>query len=294
MSVVPRQGDGKVTVPELLQRKSSAAESPSQKIVCLAAYDYPTARLADEAGIDVILVGDSLGMVVLGYDSTLPVTLDEMLHHTRAVRRGTRRALVVADMPYGSYHTDNAESLRNAVRFVKEAGAEAVKVEGGERRLELIARLTEAEIPVMGHVGLTPQSLNALGGYRVQGKTTDAAEQLLRDAHAVEAAGAFAVVLEAVPRDLAARITQELRIPTIGIGAGPECDGQILVVHDLLGLIFTQTPKFARQYANVGETISNALRDYCADVRTGSFPTDAESYHSGPPTKTKKPVYIDC
>jgi 3-methyl-2-oxobutanoate hydroxymethyltransferase len=294
MSVVPRQGDGKVTVPELLQRKSSAAEFPSQKIVCLAAYDYPTARLADEAGIDVILVGDTLGMVVLGYDNTLPVTMDEMLHHARAVRRGTRRALVVADMPYGSYHTDNAESLRNAVRFVKEAGAEAVKVEGGERRLDLIARLTEAEIPVMGHVGLTPQSLNALGGYRVQGKTTDAAEQLLRDARAVEAAGAFAVVLEAVPRDLAARITRELRIPTIGIGAGPECDGQILVVHDLLGLIFTPTPKFARQYANVGETISNALRDYCADVRTGSFPTDAESYHSGPPTKTKKPVYIDC
>jgi 3-methyl-2-oxobutanoate hydroxymethyltransferase len=294
MSVIPRQGDGKVTVPELLQRKSSAADSPSQKIVCLAAYDYPTARLADEAGIDVILVGDSLGMVVLGYESTLPVTLDEMLHHTRAVRRGTRRALVVADMPYGSYHTDTSESLRNAVRFVKEAGAEAVKVEGGERRLELIAKLTEAEIPVMGHVGLTPQSLNALGGYRVQGKTADAAEQLLRDAHAVEAAGAFAVVLEAVPRDLAARITRELRIPTIGIGAGPDCAGQILVVNDLLGLTFTQTPKFARQYAAVGETISNALRDYCGDVRSGNFPSDAESYHSGQPAKTKKSVYIDC
>ena len=203
-------GDGKITVPALLQRKS-AADSPSQKIICLTAYDYPTARLLDEAGVDVILVGDSLGMVVLGYDSTLPVTLDEMIHHTRAVRRGTRRALVVADMPYGSYHTDTAESLRNAVRFVKEAGAEAVKVEGGERRLELIARLTEAEIPVMGHVGLTPQSVNALGGYRVQGKTPDAAEQLLRDARAVEAAGAFAVVLEAVPRELAAQITRELQ-----------------------------------------------------------------------------------
>jgi 3-methyl-2-oxobutanoate hydroxymethyltransferase len=298
MSVVPRQGDGKVTVPDLLQRKSSAADSspqdPSQKIVCLAAYDYPTSRLADEAGVDLILVGDSLGMVVLGYESTLPVTLEEMLHHTRAVRRGTRRALVVADMPYGSYHTDTAESLRNAVRFVKEGGAEAVKVEGGERRLELIARLTEAEIPVMAHVGLTPQSLNALGGYRVQGKTADAAEQLMRDARAVEAAGAFAVVLEAVPRDLAARITRELRIPTIGIGAGPDCDGQILVVNDLLGLTFSQTPKFARQYANVGETISNAVRDYCADVRSGAFPSDAESYHSGQATKSKKPVYIDC
>jgi 3-methyl-2-oxobutanoate hydroxymethyltransferase len=294
MSVVPRQGDGKVTVPDLVRRKSSAADSSSQKIVCLAAYDYPTSRLADEAGIDVILVGDSLGMVVLGYESTLPVTLDEMLHHTRAVRRGTRRALVVADMPYGSYHTDTSESLRNAVRFVKEAGAEAVKVEGGERRLELIAKLTEAEIPVMGHIGLTPQSLNALGGFRVQGKTADAAEQLIRDAGAVEAAGAFAVVLEAVPRDLAARITAELRIPTIGIGAGPDCDGQILVVNDLLGLTFMQTPKFARQYAHVGEVISNALGEYLADVRSGSFPSDSESYHSGQVAKTKKPIYIDC
>jgi 3-methyl-2-oxobutanoate hydroxymethyltransferase len=294
MSVVPSPGSGKVTVPELLQRKSLAADSPSQKIVCLAAYDYPTARLADEAGVDVILVGDSLGMVVLGYESTLPVTLEEMLHHTRAVRRGTRRALVVADMPYGSYHTDTAESLRNAVRFVKEAGAEAVKVEGGERRLELIARLTEAEIPVMGHVGLTPQSLNALGGYRVQGKSADAAEQLIRDARAVEAAGAFAVVLEAVPRELAAQITRELRIPTIGIGAGPDCDGQILVVNDLLGLTFTQTPKFARQYAKVGEIISKAVQEYCDDVRSGDFPSDAESYHAGQPAKSKKPIYIDC
>ena len=294
MSVVPNAGNGKITVPELLQRKSSAADSPSQKIVCLTAYDYPTARLADDAGVDVILVGDSLGMVVLGYESTLPVTLEEMLHHTRAVRRGTRRALVVADMPYGSYHTDTAESLRNAVRFVKEAGAEAVKVEGGERRLELIARLTEAEIPVMGHVGLTPQSLNALGGYRVQGKSVDAAERLLRDARSVEAAGAFAVVLEAVPRELAAQITRELHIPTIGIGAGPDCDGQILVVNDLLGLTFAQTPKFARQYANVGEVISNAVREYCDDVRSGDFPSDAESYHAGQPAKTKKPIYIDC
>jgi 3-methyl-2-oxobutanoate hydroxymethyltransferase len=294
MSVVPNAGSGKITVPELLQRKSSAADSLSQRIVCLAAYDYPTARLADEAGVDVILVGDSLGMVVLGYDSTLPVTLEEMLHHTRAVRRGTRRALVVADMPYGSYHTDTAESLRNAVRFVKEAGAEAVKVEGGERRLELIAKLTEAEIPVMGHVGLTPQSLNALGGYRVQGKTVDAAQQLLRDAHAVEAAGAFSVVLEAVPRELAAQITSELRIPTIGIGAGPDCDGQILVVNDLLGLTFSQTPKFARQYAAVGEIISKAVQEYCDDVRSGSFPADRESYHAGQPAKSKKPIYIDC
>jgi 3-methyl-2-oxobutanoate hydroxymethyltransferase len=280
--MVPNPGNGKITAPDLLQRKarSAGSHSDSPKITCLTAYDYPTARLLDEAGVDVILVGDSLGMVVLGHENTLSVTIEEMLHHTRAVRRGTRRALLVADMPYGSYHTDIADSLHNAMRFVKEAGAEAVKVEGGERRLELIARLTEAEIPVMGHVGLTPQSVNALGGYRVQGKTPDAAEQLIRDARAVEASGAFAVVLEAVPRELAAQITRDLRIPTIGIGAGPDCDGQILVTHDLLGLTFGQTPKFARQYANAGEVISNAVREYCADVRGGTFPSDGESYHA--------------
>jgi 3-methyl-2-oxobutanoate hydroxymethyltransferase len=264
--------------------------------VCLTAYDYPTARLLDEAGVDVILVGDSLSMVVLGHESTLPVTLEDMLHHTRAVRRGTRRALVVSDMPFGSYHTDTAESLRNAVRFVKEAGAEAVKVEGGERRLELIARLTEAEIPVMGHVGLTPQSVNALGGYRVQGKTRDAAEHLIRDARAVEAAGAFAVVLEAVPRELAAQITRELRIPTIGIGAGPDCDGQILVLHDILGLTFHPVPKFARQYADVGRIISDAVREYCEDVKTGTFPSDGESYHAARTLKEEEkeaPVNTD-
>jgi 3-methyl-2-oxobutanoate hydroxymethyltransferase len=294
MSVLPNAGSEKITVPGLLQRKSAAADSQTneQKITCLTAYDYPTARLLDEAGVDVLLVGDSLGMVVLGYENTLPVTIDEMLHHTRAVRRGTRRALVVADMPYGSYHTDNSESIRNAVRFVKEAGAEAVKIEGGERRLELIVRLTEAEIPVMGHVGLTPQSVNALGGYRVQGKTPDAAEQLLRDAHAVEAAGAFAVVLEAVPRELAAQITRELRIPTIGIGAGPDCDGQILVVHDLLGLTLHQTPKFARQYADIGAVISSAVREYCDDVRSGGFPSDEESYHAAQQTRTRKNMPI--
>lgn len=294
MSIVPNAGDGKVTVPDILQRKTAAVGSQDkiQKITCLTAYDYPTARLLDEAGVDVLLVGDSLGMVVLGYENTLPVTIEEMLHHTKAVRRGAHRALVVADMPYGSYHTDNAESLRNAVRFVKEAGAEAVKIEGGERRLELIARLTEAEIPVMGHVGLTPQSVNALGGYRVQGKTPATAEQLLRDARAVEAAGAFAAVLEAVPRELAAQITSELRIPTIGIGAGPECDGQVLVVNDLLGLTFQQTPKFARQYANVGEAISKAVRQYCADVRGGSFPSDAESYHMPQTVKNRKTISI--
>jgi len=282
MSTALRAGNGKMTVPDIQHRKSPST-APSgeipQKITCLTAYDYPTARLLDEAGVDILLVGDSLGMVVLGYENTLPVTMEEMLHHVRAVRRGARHALVVADMPYGSYHAEIPESLRNAICFLKDAGAEAVKIEGGERRLELISRLVEAEIPVMGHVGLTPQSVHALGGFKVQGRTLEAAAQLLRDAHAVEAAGAFSVVLESVPRELAARITQELRIPTIGIGAGPECDGQVLVLHDLLGLSFGNLPKFARQYANLGEAMARAAREFSEDVRGGRFPSDAESYH---------------
>lgn len=292
MSVPSRLHDGKITVPSLLQRKTLAPQD-STRITCLTAYDYPTARLLDDAGVEVLLVGDSLGMVMLGHETTLPVTVDEMLHHTRAVRRGTRRALVVADMPFGSYHADIAESVRNAVRFVKEAGAEAVKVEGGERRLELIVRLTEAEIPVMGHIGLTPQSLHALGGFKVQGKTPDAAEQLVRDARAVEAAGAFAIVLEGIPRELAALITRELRIPTIGIGAGPDCDGQILVVNDILGLTFGAVPKFARQYTNLSEIISSAVREYCQDVRRGTFPSDKESYHMPEPRTQRREINID-
>jgi 3-methyl-2-oxobutanoate hydroxymethyltransferase len=292
MSVPSRISDGKITVPLLLQRKSLRPQDQT-KITCLTAYDYPTARLLDEAGVEVLLVGDSLGMVMLGHETTLPVTVDEMLHHTRAVRKGTRRALVVADMPFGSYHADISESVRNAVRFVKEAGAEAVKVEGGERRLELIVRLTEAEIPVMGHVGLTPQSLHAMGGFKVQGKTPDAAEHLIRDARAVEAAGAFAIVLEGIPRELAALITRELRIPTIGIGAGPDCDGQILVVNDLLGLTFSSVPKFARRYANLAELISSSVREYCSDVRCGSFPSDAESYHMPESKLSSKDINFD-
>jgi len=293
MSILPNMGNGKITVPDLMQRKSlSAANLANKKITCLTAYDYPSGRLMDEAGVDVVLVGDSVAMVELGHDSTLPLTLEEALHHTKAVRRGVQRALLVADMPYGTYHGDLSESLRNAMRFVKEGGAEAVKVEGGERRLELIARLTEAEIPVMGHVGLTPQSVNALGGYRVQGKTPATAEQLLRDARSVEAAGAFAIVLEAMPRELAAEITQALRIPTIGIGAGPDCDGQVLVLHDMLGLTFQDVPKFARRYANVGEIISNAVREYCADVQSGNFPADAESYHAPASMKGRKTIPI--
>ena len=293
MSIIPNGNSAKVTVPELLQRKSTAADSTNKKkITCLTAYDYPTARLMDEAGVDVVLVGDSVAMVVLGYESTLPLTMEEALHHTKAVRRGVQRALVVADMPFGTYQGDVNEALKNAVRFVKEAGAEAVKVEGGERRLEVIARLTESEIPVMGHVGLTPQSVNAMGGYRGQGKTERAAEQLLRDARAVEAAGAFSIVLEGIPRELATEITKSVRIPTIGIGAGPDCDGQILVLHDLLGLTFQEPPKFARRYANVGEVISQAVREYCADVQGGSFPSDAESYHAPSAIKSGKPIRI--
>jgi 3-methyl-2-oxobutanoate hydroxymethyltransferase len=283
MSAASNAGNGKVTVPDILQRKSSTGSLSGEglsKITCLTAYDYPTARLLDEAGVDILLVGDSLGMVVQGHENTLPVTLEEILYHTRAVSRGTKRALVVADMPYGSFHASVEESVRNAIRCVKEGGAEAVKIEGGERRLELITRLVEAEVAVMGHVGLTPQSLHALGGYRVQGKSMDAAEQVLRDAQAVEAAGAFAIVLEAIPRELAARITREVRIPTIGIGAGPECDGQVLVLHDMLGLTFEPPARFVRPYASLGGTITRAVQEYCADVREGRYPSDAECYHA--------------
>lgn len=281
MSVAAGQGNGKITVPEILSRKS--VQSPqipsSRKITCLTAYDYPTARLLDDAGVDILLVGDSLGMVVLGYENTLPVTLEEMLHHTRAVRRGTRHALLVADMPFGTYQGDTAEAVRNAIRFVKEAGAEAVKVEGGERKMDLIARLVDAQIPVMGHIGLTPQSQHLFGGFKVQGKSMQAAEQLFRDAQAIAAAGAFSVVLESIPRELAALITEKIPIPTIGIGAGPECDGQVLVFHDLVGLTPGKSPKFARRYADVAGTISRAARDYLDDVHSGSFPADAESFH---------------
>ena len=283
MGTALNAGNGKVTVPGILSRKRLSAAGFSEtnpKITCLTAYDYPTARLLDETGMDILLVGDSLGMVVLGEENTLAVTLDEVLLHLKAVRRATHRALVVADMPFGSFHVSMEESVRNAIRLVKEGGAEAVKVEGGERRLELISRLVEAEIPVMGHIGLTPQSIHAMGGFQVQGKTADSSAQLERDARAVEAAGAFAVVLESVPRDLAARITKSLRIPTIGIGAGPDCDGQILVFHDLVGFTSGRTPKFARRYADVSSVISKAVAEYCNDVRNGNFPSDDESFHA--------------
>jgi 3-methyl-2-oxobutanoate hydroxymethyltransferase len=264
----------KVTIPWVFERKFQG-----EKIACLTAYDYPTARLVDEAGLDIILVGDSLGEVVLGYDSTLPVTADEILHHLRAVRRGTRRALLVADLPYGSYHVGREEALRVAVRFLKEGGAEAVKLEGGRKRSALIRRLVHEEIPVMGHIGLTPQSVHALGGHRVQGKTLESAAELLADAQAVEDAGAFALVLEGIPRELAGIISRRLRIPTIGIGAGPDCDGQILVLHDLIGLTLGPAAKFVRPYADARELFRAACSGYREDVARGRYPNDQESYH---------------
>jgi len=246
-------------------------------ISALTAYDYATSRLVDECGIDMILVGDSLAQVVLGHDNTLSVTVDEMLHHTRAVRRAVRRALLVADMPFGSYHGTVAEGVGNAVRFLKEAGAEAVKIEGP--RIELVRALTDAEIPVVGHLGLTPQSVHRMGGYRVQGKTAAAADQLRADAHAVAEAGAGVLVLEGVPREVAARITAELEIPTIGIGAGPDCDGQILVFHDLINLTFAPAAKFVRRYADAAGLIRSAVEHYREDVEHRAFPSDEESYH---------------
>ncbi|HKO05451.1 MAG TPA: 3-methyl-2-oxobutanoate hydroxymethyltransferase [Candidatus Acidoferrales bacterium] len=282
MSILPSAGGGRVTVPEILSRKKFIPGQQAiteRKITSVTAYDYPTARLVDEAGVDIVLVGDSLAMAVLGYPNTLPVTLDEMLHHTRAVRRGVHRALLVADMPFGTFQNDAGDAVRNATRFVKEAGAEAVKIEGGERRMNLVGRMVEAEIPVMGHIGLTPQSLHALGGFRVQGKTAATAEALVRDAQALAAAGAFCIVIEAVPREIAARITKSVPVPTIGIGAGPECDGQVLVLSDLLGLTEGHTPKFVRRYADLRETIRGAVAQYVDDVQKGEFPSDAESYH---------------
>ncbi len=274
MSITTGDFRSKITALSVLEKKKR-----HELITCLTAYDYPSARLIDEAGIDMILVGDSLGMVMLGYENTLPVTVQEMLHHTRAVRRGVKHAFLIADMPYASYHVGIRDALRNAARFIKEGGAEAVKIEGGEKRARIVERLVDAEIPVVGHIGLTPQSLHAMGGYKVQGKTLKAVEQLMRDAVALERAGVCCVVLEGIPREVAGMITRELEIPTIGIGAGPECDGQVLVFHDLLGLTFTQAAKFVRRYADLGCAITNAVLAYKDDVKSGGFPSEAESYH---------------
>ncbi len=273
----------KVTAPMIRAMKGKS------RIGMLTAYDYPSARVADAAGADVLLVGDSLGMVVLGYPDTLSVTVDDMLHHTRAVVRGTKSALIVGDMPYLSYHVSVEESVRNAGRFIQ-AGAHAVKIEGAKPgRIRTIEAILEAEIPVMGHIGLTPQSVNALGGFKLQGKNAEDANRMIDEAHALERAGCFALVLECVPSELAAMITEQLTIPTIGIGAGPSCDGQVLVFHDVLGIYDGHTPKFVRQYAHVAQDMQAALAAYLADVRSGAFPDEAkESFHMASEEELKR------
>lgn len=273
MAYLKPQRPEKVTAPSL-----KASKERGEKLVCITAYDFPTAKVVDEAGIDIILVGDSIGNVVMGYGNTVPVTVEEIVMHTRAVRRGTQRALLVADMPYGSYHTGEDDAVRVALRLIKEGAAEAVKLEGGKKRAALVQRLVNEEIPVMGHIGLTPQAVNALGGYRVQGKTKDAAMQLIEDAKALEEAGAFAIVLEVIPREIAKIITETITIPTIGIGAGTECDIQVIVFHDLIGFSFGKLPRFVRQYANLRETITDAITRFAEDVRNGNYPNDEESY----------------
>ncbi|OGD09936.1 MAG: 3-methyl-2-oxobutanoate hydroxymethyltransferase [Candidatus Aminicenantes bacterium RBG_13_62_12] len=265
----------KVTVPALKAKKECG-----QKITALTAYDFPSARVVDEAGVDLILVGDSLGMVVLGYENTVPVTMEEMLHHTRAVTRAVRRALVVGDMPYFSFHLSRDETVRNASRFLKEGGAAAVKVEGASaKRLKLIEAMVEAEIPVLGHVGLTPQSIHHLGRFKVRGKCREEARQILDGALNLERAGVFAVVLECIPQELAREVTKRLRVPTIGIGAGPHCNGQILVFHDLTGFTTGYLPKFVKKYLDLHELLGGAVRDYARDVRSGAFPEEAHSFH---------------
>jgi len=264
----------KITVASLREKKLQ-----HQPITCLTAYDYASARLVDEASIDIVLVGDSLAMTMLGYPDTLSVTVEEMLHHTKAVRRGVKHALLVADMPYGSYHLGADDAVRNAARFVKEAGVEAVKIEGGEKRAELIRRVIDAEIPVAGHIGLTPQSVNVMGGYKVQGKSLAEIEQLMRDAVALDRAGVAFLVLEGIPREVAAMITAEVATPTIGIGAGPECDGQVLVIHDILNLTFAPPAKFVRRYGDAAALITDAVQSFREDVMSRQYPADNESYH---------------
>jgi 3-methyl-2-oxobutanoate hydroxymethyltransferase len=273
----------KVTVPVIKSMKSSV------RIGMLTAYDYPSAKVVDAAGADIILVGDSLGMVVLGYPDTLSVTVADMIHHTRAVVRGTQRALVVGDMPYLSYHVSIEESVRNAGEFIR-AGAHAVKIEGGKpSRISTISAILDAEIPVMGHIGLTPQSVNALGGFRMQGKGADEARRLVDEAVALEEVGCFSIVLECVPAELAAFITERISIPTIGIGAGPACDGQVLVLHDLLGIYDGHTPKFVRKYAHLADDMRVAIEAYLLDVREGRFPDVAtESFHVGGEEELKR------
>ncbi len=249
-----------------------------EKITMLTAYDYSTAKIVDEVGIPLILVGDSLGMVVLGYESTIPVTMDEMIHHTKAVVRGTKQAMVIGDMPFMTYHVSVDDALRNAARFIQEGGAQAVKLEGGVTVAEKVRRIMECGIPVMGHIGLTPQSIHQLGGFKVQGKTPEAAVRMLKDAQALDEAGAFAIVLETVPAPLATLITQEISIPTIGIGAGIGCDGQVQIINDMLGSFTDFIPKHAKQYAKLADIIRAAVTEYDNEVKAGTFPTDKQSF----------------
>jgi 3-methyl-2-oxobutanoate hydroxymethyltransferase len=272
----------KVYLPAIRKAKENG-----EKLVCLTAYDYPTARIVDEAGCDMILVGDSIGNVIHGYGNTIPVSLEEIESALIAVKRATERAMVIADLPYGTYHISADETVRNALRLMKHGGAEAIKLEGGRNRVELVKRLVDEEIPVCAHIGLTPQSVYKLGGYRVQGRTADAAKRLIEDAKLLEEAGAFAIVLELVPHEVAAIITQELEISTIGIGAGVNCDIQVLVLHDLVGMTFGRQPRFVRQYSNVRNVMTEAIQAWTTDVKSGAYPNEAESYGLTEEVKTE-------
>ena len=263
----------RVTINQIKEMKQKG-----EKIAMLTAYDYTTAKIIDEVGIPLILVGDSLGMVVLGYESTIPVTTEEMLHHTKAVVRGAKQAMVIGDMPFMTYHISVSDALNNAARFIQEGGAQAIKLEGGVTVAEKVQRIVECGIPVMGHIGLTPQSIHQLGGFKVQGKTSEAAARLLKDAKALEEAGAFAIVLETVPAPLGALITREINIPIIGIGAGIGCDGQVQIINDILGSFTDFIPKHAKRYAKLADIMSSAITEYYNDVKTGSFPTDEQSF----------------
>ena len=279
--------------PKITTASLREQELRHEPITCVTAYDYAAARLVDEAGVEMVLVGDSLAQTMLGYENTLSLTVDEMLHHVKAVRRGVKSALLIADMPYGSYQIDPKSAVGNAMRFVKEGGAEVVKVEGGEKRADLIRHIIDAEIPVAGHIGLTPQSVNVMGGYKVQGKSLSGIEQLMRDAVALDHAGVACIYLEGMPREVAAMITSEVSAPTIGIGAGPECDGQVLVFHDILNLTFGPPAKFVRRYGDAAALITNAVQTFRADVRSHRYPSDEESYHLPKETKAGLDTVLD-
>lgn len=263
----------RTSVTDLKNKKNNG-----QKLTMLTSYDYSMATMVDAAGIDMILVGDSLGNVVLGYEDTLPVTMEDMIHHTRAVVRGSKKAMVVADLPFLSYHINNEEAVRNAGRLIQEGGAQCVKLEGGQERVATIKAIIDAQIPVMGHIGLTPQSVNQFGGFKIQGKDIASAQKLIEDARALEKAGVFSVVLEGVPAELAKKVTAELSIPTIGIGAGPHCDGQVLVVNDMLGMFPGHVPKFVKKFANLAPLIDDAIKAYIKEVSEGTFPAEEHCF----------------